>query len=169
MDRLRARGLTQFTSAQASALGAGLCKGVNLLVCAPTSSGKPLIAELAAAEGARKGDKTVYLVSHRALAEEKYHLFKNEYASTSEKWLDVSIATGDRNEGNWATGILVATYEKYLAMVCASGHVSMAGVVVVADEIQILGDDDRRPEIELLCALLRSGSPRQVVALSATV
>lgn len=169
VGRLRARGITALTSAQGAALRAGLCNGANLLVCAPTSSGKTTIAEIAAVEGARRGDRTVYLVSHRALAEEKYRFFKSEYAGAADKWFEVSIATGDRTEGDWNTGILIATYEKYLAMVCSAGRVHVTGVVVVADEVQIIGDERRGPEIELLCTLLRIGAPRQMVALTATV
>jgi len=169
VEKLQARGLERFTAAQAAALNAGLCAGASLLVVAPTSSGKTTVAELAAAEGARQGHRTVYLVSHRALAEEKYRLFAREYAAFGAKWFDVSIATGDHVEGEWATGILISTYEKYLSMLCSVGNLDLPGTVVVADEIQILADETRGPEIELLCTLLRRGAPRQIVALSATI
>lgn len=167
--KLQARGLEIFTEAQIAALEAGICHGESMLVAAPTSSGKTTIAELAAVEGARKGHKTVYLVSHRALAEEKYRLFRKDYAEPGAEWFDVSIATGDRTEGNWNTGILVATYEKYLALLCSTGNLDLSGIVVVADEIQILGTDGRGPEIELLCTLIRKGQPKQIVSLSATI
>lgn len=169
IDKLRTRNMSQFTLAQAAALREGVCLDISLLVAAPTSSGKTLIAELAAVESARKGHRTVYLVSHRALAEEKFRLFSREYAQPNAKWFEVSIATGDHVEGAWETGILVATYEKYLAMLCGGGYLNLAGIVVVADEIQILCDAHRGPEIELLCTLLRKQRPRQIVALSATV
>ena len=139
LEKLQARGIPQFTAAQSEALKAGLCKGTSLLVCAPTSSGKTTIAEIAAVEGARNGHRTVYLVSHRALAEEKYRLFLQSYSEPGKKWFDVSIATGDRTEGDWHSGILVSTYEKYLALLCSSVSFDMKEQVVVADEIQILG------------------------------
>lgn len=169
IDKLRTRGISQFTAAQAAALKEGVCLDISLLVVAPTSSGKTLIAELVAVESARKGHRTVYLVSHRALAEEKFRLLSREYAQPGGQWFEVSIATGDHVEGAWNTGILVATYEKYLAMLCSGGYLNPAGIVVIADEIQILCDDHRGPEIELLCTLLRKKRPRQIVALSATV
>jgi helicase len=169
VDKLLSRGLQQWTSAQEAALKSGLCTGKNLLVSAPTSSGKTTIAELAAVEGARQGHRTVYLVSHRALAEEKYRIFAHEYAQTSSKWFEVSIATGDRTEGDWREGILVATYEKFLALVCSSANMTLSGTIIVADEIQILGEKGRGPEIEVLCTRIRRGKPRQLVALSATV
>lgn len=169
LQKLETRGVRQFTAAQAAALQGGLCAGASLLVSAPTSSGKTTVAEIAAVEAARQGRRTVYLVSHRALAEEKYRLFAREYASARSKWFDVSIATGDHIEGEWSTGILISTYEKYLSMLCSTGNLDLAGTVVIADEIQILADENRGPEIELLCTLLRRGSPRQIVALSATI
>lgn len=52
-------------------------------------------------------------------------------------------------KGKWDTGILVATYEKYLALLCSTGNLELSGIVVVADEIQIIGTDGRGPEIEL--------------------
>lgn len=169
IGKLRSRGILTFTQAQTAALKAGLCNGISLLVCAPTSAGKTTIAEIAAVEGALQGCKTVYLVSHRALAEEKYRLFEREYAEKESKWFNVAIATGDRVEGTWDDGILISTYEKYLALLCGSANFSMQGKVIVADEIQILGEENRGPEIELLFALLRRGAPKQFVGLSATV
>jgi helicase len=65
----------------------------------PTSSGKTTIAEIAAIEAALKGNKTLYLLTHRALAEEKYNLFKSKYNNEKENWFNVSISTGDRADG----------------------------------------------------------------------
>jgi helicase len=74
-----------FTETQKAALEAGLCQGESLCISAPTSSGKTTIAEIAAIEAALKGNKTLYLVTHRALAEEKYNLFKSKY----KEWFNV--------------------------------------------------------------------------------
>ena len=79
--KLQASGLRQLTETQAKAIGAGLCRGANLVVSAPTSSGKTTIAEIAAIEGALRGQKTVYLVTHRALAEEKFLRFTKDYSN----------------------------------------------------------------------------------------
>ena len=72
LNQLIDSGLEVFTVVQKEAITAGLCNGVSLIISAPTSSGKTTIAEIAAIEGALKGKKTIYLVTHRALAEEKY-------------------------------------------------------------------------------------------------
>lgn len=161
-------GLEQFTEVQTQAIKAGLCLGKSLVIAAPTSTGKTTIAEIAAVEGAMRGSKTVYLVTHKALAEEKYNSFKNRYDSATDRWFEVSIATGDRREGDWNDGILVATYEKYLALVGSSSAYSVRDRVVVADEIQIISDDSRGSDIEILLSIIRQQSPSQFIALTAT-
>lgn len=169
IDKFINSGFEFFTETQKAALEAGLCKGENLCVSAPTSSGKTTIAEIAAIEAALKGKKTLYLVTHRALAEEKYNLFKSKY-NESEKWFSVSISTGDHSEGDWDDGILVATYEKYLSLL-SSGNTKYAveGKVIIADEIQILNDDSRGADIEILCSIIREKKPDQLIVLSATI
>ncbi len=45
---------------------------------------------------------------------------------------------------------------------------SLTGKVVIADEIQILSDQSRGPDIEVLCSIIRQQRPKQFIALSAT-
>lgn len=168
LEKLEEMGLKSFTNVQEAAIKAGLCEGKSLVIAAPTSSGKTTIAEIASIGGALEGRKTIYLVTHRALAEEKYLSFKKNYASGREPWFDVSISTGDHTEGDWNNGILVATYEKYLSLLCSSNIYAVTGKVVVADEIQILSDPVRGPDIEILCSIIRELRPSQFIALSAT-
>ncbi len=162
-------GLTEFTLAQQAALKEGLIKGENLFISAPTSGGKTTIAEIAAVETALRGGKTVYLLSHKALAEEKFRLFNSLYASKDDKWFDVSISTGDRNEGSWDNGILVAIYEKFLSMSSSSANYTLDGVLVIADEIQLLNDESRGSDVETLCTKIKLANPSQIISLSATV
>lgn len=169
IGKLQASGLRQLTETQAKAIGAGLCRGANLVISAPTSSGKTTIAEIAAIEGALRGQKTVYLVTHRALAEEKFLRFTKDYSTEPDKWFEVAISTGDHTEGDWTNGILVATYEKYLSLMTASEAYATRGKVVVADEIQIIGDPTRGPDVEVLCTLIRNQGPAQFIGLSATL
>ena len=167
--KLKATGLQQLTKIQEQAICAGLCKGANLLISAPTSSGKTTIAEIAAIEGALRGQKTVYLVTHRALAEEKFRRFTRDYSTEPDKWFEVAISTGDHTEGDWTNGILVATYEKYLSLMTASEAYGIRGNVVVADEIQIIGDPTRGPDVEVLCTIMKNQRPAQFIGLSATL
>ena len=53
----------------------------NLLVIAPTSSGKSFIGEMAAISQATHHKKIIYLLPLRSPAEEKYRHFKNLYSS----------------------------------------------------------------------------------------
>ena len=66
--------------------------GSNLLVSAPTSSGKTFIGELAAFHEAYKGGRVVYLVPLRAVAEEKYDEFRDRF---KEYGVSVIISTGE--------------------------------------------------------------------------
>ena len=51
----------------------------NLIVSAPTSSGKTFIGEMAAVYQGLKGKRAVYLVPLKALAEEKFQRFTKIY------------------------------------------------------------------------------------------
>ncbi|MEW8662785.1 MAG: hypothetical protein AB2557_10070, partial [Candidatus Thiodiazotropha sp.] len=52
IKKLKERGLVEFTLAQQAALEAGLIKGDNLFISAPTSGGKTTIAEIATVQTA---------------------------------------------------------------------------------------------------------------------
>ena len=52
----------------------------NLLVIAPTSSGKTFIGEMAAITQVIHQKKVIYLVPLKSLAQEKYQHFKNLYS-----------------------------------------------------------------------------------------
>ena len=86
----------------------------NLLIQAPTSSGKTFIGEMAALRAALHRKKVVYLVPLKALAEEKYHAFREKYAPYG---LRVIVSTRDRREfdrdlENGTFSIAVVVYEK---------------------------------------------------------
>jgi helicase len=168
------------TDAQYAALETGLGNGESVLVVSPTSTGKTQIAVWAIANGIETNANTVYLVTHRALAKQKFHDFQ-ELLLTD--FLDgnpssIVLATGDavidgRGESPadpLRASLLVATYEKYLAMLSASGvPSSMANTVVVCDEIQLLGDKQRGRNVEVLLTLLKQVGWRQFVGLSAVL
>ena len=75
--------------------GRGLDGNQNLLVIAPTSSGKTFIGEMAAITQAVHKQKTIYLVPLRSLAEEKFHHFKDLYANCN---INTLISSRDRRE-----------------------------------------------------------------------
>lgn len=161
---LREWGIRNFTGIQSLALDAGLADGCSLLACAPTSSGKTLVGEIAILAGLARGDRCLYLVSHRALADQKFADFQQRLGSTAS----VALSTGDRDEGDAGARLLIATYEKALAMLL-SGQLEVGTSVVVADELQIIGEAGRGPNIETLCTVFKREGVRQLVGLTATV
>ncbi|WP_149196515.1 DEAD/DEAH box helicase [Luteimonas suaedae] len=168
IEQFKNQGFRVLTSVQSACVEAGLTSGQSLVISAPTSSGKTTIAELAAIVAAQQGRRTVYLVTHRALAEEKYRHFKSTYDNGQDSWFDVSISTGDRSDGDWQNGILVATYEKFLSLVATGAIKNYSKLVVVADEIQTISAPSRGADIEILCTILLHAKPAQFIGLTAT-
>lgn len=168
------------TDAQYEALDAGVGRGESILVVSPTSTGKTQIAVWAIANGIETNCNTVYLVTHRALAKQKFDDFKSLLL---DKFLDgngsaLVIATGDyviNAEGDapadpLSAPLLVATYEKYLALLSASGIPTDLGkTVVVCDEIQLIGDKSRGQNVEILLTMIRNAGWKQFVGLSAVL
>ena len=168
-NQLNTQGITQLTTIQNETLAAGIADGESMVVCAPTSSGKTLVGEFAMLSGLKANSLTLYLVSHKALADQKFDEFTIKYGSKGvNNVARIAISTGDRDEGDVEPQILVATYEKALSLVL-SDSISVGNIIIVADELQIIGEDKRGPEIEILCAALRRRKPKQFVALTATI
>ena len=168
-ESLRTWGIRQLTDVQERALEAGGASGESLVVCAPTSSGKTLVGEIAVHQALRRGDRCLYLVSHKALADQKYLDFVERFSTEPARpFGSVGLSTGDREEGDILSDILVTTYEKALALVL-SGQMDPRDSVVVADELQIIGDPTRGSGIEIFCAFLRQRKVTQFLALTATV
>ncbi len=169
IQRLQSWGIQSLTDIQQRALSAGAAAGRSLVVSAPTSSGKTLVGEIAVLCALRSGIRAIYLVSHKALADQKYLDFVARFGEgATEPIGSVGLNTGDRTEGAIDAQLMVATYEKALGLFL-SGQLRPNNALVVADELQILGDPGRGPDIEALCSALRQRSIRQFVALTATV
>ena len=87
----------------------------NLLVHSPSSSGKTLLAEIAALQEITLQKKVIYLVPLRVLAEEKYRHFHRLYHSIG---LQVKFSSSDHRrhdediiQGNFHIAVIV--YEKF--------------------------------------------------------
>ncbi|OYT42077.1 MAG: hypothetical protein B6U78_02250 [Candidatus Aenigmarchaeota archaeon ex4484_224] len=156
---------------QREALERGLLKGKNLVVFAPTSSGKTLIAEIAALKTILKEKrKVVYLVPLVALANEKYETFKKKYEKIGIK---VAISVGDFDSSDpflanydW----IIVTNEKLESLIRHKAEwIKDIGLVIV-DEVHLLNDPSRGPTLEVLITLLRKILPKsQFILLSATI
>lgn len=168
------------TDIQYQALEAGIARGDSALVVSATSTGKTLIAVWAIAAALERGCNAVYLVTHRALAHQKFDeltqlLTDSHLGGMSE---GIVVATGDGvYDGNGQTPadpmsapVLVATYEKYLAMHSVGGpRRDMSGTAFVCDEIQLIGDKTRGQNVEILMTLIKRAGWAQFVGLSAVL
>ena len=93
---LHSEGFTELYEPQEYAVSAGILNEKNILVSAPTASGKTLIAMLSMLAHIRKNkSKIVYLSPLRALAAEKFNDFKKLEKINLGRKIKVGISTGD--------------------------------------------------------------------------
>ncbi|MEM5766353.1 MAG: DEAD/DEAH box helicase [Candidatus Aenigmatarchaeota archaeon] len=154
------------------AIKSGLLKGRNMVISAPTASGKTLCAEIAMLKTffEKKKKKVIYTVPLVALAGEKYQNFKEKYEKLGYK---IAISVGDFDSSDpWLTDydLIVCTNEKLDSLIRhGAGWVEEIGLIVV-DEIHLLNDPSRGPTLEILLTRLREIVPgAQILALSATI
>lgn len=119
---------------------AALRDGKDVVVDAPTGSGKTLVFELWANQGKPQG-KAVYTVPTRALANDKL-------AEWRRRGWNVGIATGDLSD-NVDAPIVVATLETQKNRLLRGDGPRL----LVIDEYQMIGDRDRGLNYELALAL----------------
>src|SRR5436190_14459153 len=133
---------------------AALREGKDVVVQAPTGSGKTLIFELWSKQGKNRG-QAIYTVPTRALANDKL-------AEWRARGWDVGIATGDLAE-NLSAPVVVATLETQKnRLIQGDGP-----VLLVIDEYQMLADADRGLNYELAIAL--APQQTQLLMLSGSV
>ncbi|MCX7001275.1 MAG: DEAD/DEAH box helicase [Candidatus Sumerlaeota bacterium] len=153
-------------------ISAGVLQNKSLIVFAPTSSGKTFIAELAALKHLEANRKVVYLLPTKALAEEKYRRFKTFYGSLGYR---VLVATRERPdtdipalEGRF--DLLIAVYEKMRSYLIQRPVLLSRVGLVVADEVQMLGEQERGGVVDLLLTKVAHSPYRaQFLGLSAVL
>ena len=128
--------------------------GHDVVVHAPTGAGKTLIFEHWSNQGKVRG-QAIYTVPTRALANDKLAEWR------SRGW-NVGIATGDLSE-NLSASVLVATLETQKARLIQGDGPTL----LVVDEYQMLGDEDRGLNYEL--ALAMAPTQTQLLLLSGSV
>ena len=156
------------TPIQEKAVQAGVLEEKSLLVCAPTASGKTLVATMGIVKAIEKG-KAVYLVPLKALANEKHKEYQELFKDTKYK---VIQSTGDiDSESSYLANydLLILTTEKLDSLL--RHRVSWINEVktVVIDEIHLLNDPSRGPTLEIIITLLKQLIQPQLVGLSATI
>jgi ATP-dependent DNA helicase len=146
--------------------------GRNLIIFAPTSSGKTLAGEIVSVHYAMVKKRALYLVPMKALAEEKYHHFKDIYG---ELGIRAIISTHDRKEYDQDLErkefhIAVVVFEKLNALLVKNPNLLEGIGLVVIDELQMMGDDTRGAGLELLLTkILVSPFRPQLLGLSAVL
>jgi superfamily II DNA/RNA helicase len=139
----------------------------GVMVCAPTGTGKTLIAQAALFEALHTGTRAYYTTPLIALTEQKFH----EMQASAEKWgfdkNEIGLVTGNRKV-NPDARILVVVAEILLNRLLHPEAFNFDDVAaVVMDEFHNFGDQERGIVWELALAML----PQHVrlLLLSATV
>lgn len=111
----------------------------DVLVTAPTGSGKTWIAREEIRRLLESGRRAWYTTPLKALTNSKYEEFSNEFGATN-----VGILTGDRKENSDAP-LIVGTTEIYRNQLFDSmrGGADVRADLVVLDEAHYLADEDR--------------------------
>ncbi|KAG0579357.1 hypothetical protein M758_4G093800 [Ceratodon purpureus] len=159
----------------------GFLKGSSLVVCAPTSSGKTLVAEAAAAATIARGKRLFYTTPLKALSNQKLRDFRELFGEEN-----VGLLTGDAAVNRDAP-ILIMTTEILRNMLYQSVGSSMEDGgrlmnvdVVVLDEVHYLSDISRGTvweetviycpkEVQLICLSATISNPEELAGWIAQV
>jgi pre-mRNA-splicing helicase BRR2 len=159
----------------------------NMLICAPTGSGKTnvgmltILREIGKNRNPKTGEinldafKIVYIAPLKALVQEQVGNFGNRL---KEYGIQVSELTGDRQLTKQQiadTQIIVTTPEKWDVITRKATDLSYTNLVrlIIIDEIHLL-HDDRGPVLESIVSrtirkMEQTGEPVRLVGLSATL
>lgn len=170
LEILKKKGISELRPAQEKALKAELLERKNLLVCTPTSSGKTLIAELAAFNSIfRKIGKAIYIAPLKSLATEKYREFKEFYGDKAK----IGLSIGDVDEVDphlHEYDLIITTSEKLDSLIRHKIDWLKNIAVIIVDEIHLLNDPGRGPTLEILITILKERLKNvQIIGLSATI
>ncbi|WP_214104477.1 DEAD/DEAH box helicase [Acrocarpospora catenulata] len=152
-----------------------LFSGQNLVVSAPTSSGKTMIGEMAAIRSVAQGGRAVFLLPTRALVNEQYERFVMDYQTSGIRTVR---ATGELRDqvSELLAGkfdLAVCTYEKFIGLLHTRPDLFSRINLLVVDEIQSIMLPDRGPQLEMLLTWARPRLDRedapQVIGLTTSI
>jgi len=149
---------------------------MNIIIRGATSSGKTLIAEIAAARCIHRSERSknvIYLVPLKAMVSEKYDQFKQDMSGDNYDW-DICASSADYQnfdedilEGNFDIAVIV--YEKFFAFLAQKGNdqfLRRCGLVIV-DEVQMLSEIDRGAKLEFsITKLLKDYNNVRIMGLT---
>jgi helicase len=170
VEKFKEEKILELYPPQADVVRKKLFQERNLVISLPTAGGKTLIVGLAIIHKLLKSKcKIVYIVPLVALANEKYHYFKNLFG----KEYRIAISVGDLDSADpWLAeyDIIVCTTEKLDSLIRHGVNwIKEVGLITI-DEIHLLQDPSRGPTLEILLTRLKEIVPRaQIFALSATI
>ncbi len=162
----------RFNEMQREALPAILELEANVVVSAPTASGKTALAELAIIQALDAGGTALFIAPLRALTNEK----ESEWERFEEMGYTVYVVTGERdfNPRRAARAdVLVMTPEKADSATRKHDSPRFAFVtdvdLVAIDEVHLLDSESRGSVLEVLISRLRRLADPRFLALSATM
>lgn len=163
-------GIRSLYPTQEAAIRSGVLDGENLVLAAPTASGKTLVAELAALKHLLSGGKVLYLTPLRALASEKYREFSEFFGVFGYR---VAVSTGDYDSTDPHLGrydVIIATNEKADSLLRHKAPWFRELTLIIADEIHTIGVERRGAVLEVLLTRAKTVLSRaQFLGLSATI
>ncbi len=133
----------------------------GVLVSAPTSSGKTVVAEYAIFRALREGTKVIYTTPLKALSNQKYHDFVREYGEQR-----VGLVTGE-NTINDEAPVVVMTTEILRNLIYEDPKRLDAVAYVVLDEVHYIDDFPRGSVWEEI--VIQAPRSIKLVGLSATI
>jgi helicase len=159
IDFLKNEGFSELYPPQQDSIDSGLLDGKNILVSAPTASGKTLIASMAILNFLSKSKgKIVYLSPLRALAAEKFSEFQKFESIDFGRKIKVQISTGDYeslDKGLEKSDVLILTNEKMDSIIRHGPEWIEDIGLVIADEVHLIGDQDRGQTLEVVLTKLK--------------
>ena len=162
----------EFNRMQRAALPAVLDSEENVVVSAPTASGKTALAELAICRTLRSDGTALFLAPLRALTNEK----ESEWERFEDLGYSVYVVTGERDlnpRRAERADVLVMTPEKADSATRkhdTARHSFITDVdCCIIDEVHLLDSDKRGSVLEVTVSRLRRLCAPRVVALSATM
>jgi len=129
----------------------------NVIIHGPTSSGKTLLAEIAALSQIQNDRKVLFLVPLRVLVTSQCRQLQRDFEQIKrrdKRGLEIFESSADYQDHdaqilNGKYNIAVIVYEKFFSMLNNSpNHILQNCGLIVVDELQMLSSADRGPKME---------------------